>query len=275
MLKEKAAQWVARHRRAWPVRWLGQMSYMVWRAYENRDFDMSSNGEEWCVRTLKQFDARCVFDVGANVGDWLRMCSGHLPGVEIHAFEIAPPVFTELQRQTGSNPRVHLNPVGLSDRAGEIEVFCPESANYRTTAFREHLGAEFMLPNAAKEVVVPLKAIVTTGDAYARQHGIEQIDMLKIDVEGMEGSVLAGFGEMLAAHRIRLLQFEYNTTNIVSGFLLRNAYQLLGKHGYRLGKLYPDHVEFRDFHYRHEDFCGPNMIAIRPEDGELRKRLSN
>lgn len=250
------------------------MSYLMWRAYENRDFDMASNGEEWCVRKLKSAGARCVFDVGANVGDWLRMCSGHLPEAEVHAFEIAPPVFAELRRQTPSNPKVFLNPVGLSDREGEIEVYCPESANYRTTAYKEHLGEEFMLPDAAQETVLAVKACVTTGDAYARQHGIELIDMLKIDVEGMEGLVLRGFHDMLAGHRIRLLQFEYNTTNIVSGFLLRDAYQLLGKHGYHVGKLYPNHVEFREFHYRHEDFCGPNMIALRPEDDALRKLLA-
>jgi len=70
-----------------------------------------------------------------------------------------------------------------------------------------------------------------------------------------------------------LVQFEYNTTNIVSKFMLRDAYQFFTGFGYRVGKLYPQYVEFRDYHYRQEDFCGPNMIAVRKEDDELLKLL--
>lgn len=43
--------------------------------------------------------------------------------------------------------------------------------------------------------------------------------------------------------------------------------------GYCVGKLYPDYVEFRDYHYRHEDFCGLNMIAVRKGDMELKNTL--
>jgi hypothetical protein len=92
-------------------------------------------------------------------------------------------------------------------------------------------------------------------------------------VEGMEESVLRGFQDMFSQHRIRLVQFEYNTTNIISKFLLRDAHQFFARFDYRLGKLFPNYVDFRNYHYRQEDFCGPNMIAIRNEDSELLKLL--
>ena len=111
------------------------------------------------------------------------------------------------------------------------------------------------------------------GDDYVRANNIGMIDFLKIDVEGMEASVLRGFSTMFQERRIRLVQFEYNTTNIVSKFLLRDAYQFFEGFGYCVGKLYPNHVEFRDYHYRHEDFCGPNMVAARKEDKEMLQLL--
>jgi len=118
-----------------------------------------------------------------------------------------------------------------------------------------------------------LPARVVRGDQYAQEHGIPSIDLLKVDVEGMEERVLQGFSRLFQEQRIRLVQFEYNTTNIVSKFLLRDAHQFFNHFGYRVGKLYPNHVEFRDYHYRQEDFCGPNLIVVRKEDDELLKLL--
>ena len=51
-IKEWAAGWFCRHRRGWPWWWAGQMSYLLWRAYENRNFDMRTNGEEWYLHQL-------------------------------------------------------------------------------------------------------------------------------------------------------------------------------------------------------------------------------
>ena len=113
------------------------------------------------------------------------------------------------------------------------------------------------------------------GDDYVQANNIAVIDMLKIDVEGMEESVLRGFSNTLSERRIRVIQFEYNTSNIVSKFLLRDAYRFFKGFGYRVGKLYPNHVEFRDYHYRHEDFCGPNMVVIHETDTAMRELLGS
>jgi len=270
-LFQRTAQWLCRHRRTWPCSWLGRASYLLWRAYENRNFDMQTNGEEWCLRQIGagKLQAKCVFDVGANVGEWLLLCRQYLPETTIHAFEIAPPIFGQLQKNVGDRPQIVLNPVGLSDRDGELEVFYTDSSDQLTTAYRENFSEAFEASGAMRPPPQSIRARVVRGDEYAREHGVSMIDFLKIDVEGMEESVLRGFSVMFKEHRIRLVQFEYNTTNIVSKFMLRDAHQFFTSFGYRIGKLYPDHVEFRDYHYRQEDFCGPNMIAVRKEDEEL------
>jgi FkbM family methyltransferase len=191
----------------------------------------------------------------------------------VHAFEIAPPVFEKLSSHLAGHSGVKLNSIGLSDREGTIPVFYPESDTYVTTAYPKMLeqihGYQRMA--SVKQLVVP----VMTGDQYIANNKIQTVDVLKIDVEGMEESVLRGFEKALARQVIRLIQFEYNTTNIASKFLLRDAYDLFASHGYILGKLYPNYVEFRDYHYRHEDFCGPNMIAVRKVDAPLIELLSN
>ena len=274
-VKDGAAKWLCHHRRGLACRWAGQLSYLVWRAYENRNFDLQTNGEEWYLRELgKATEVKCVFDIGANVGDWLLLCRQYSPQAIIHAFEIAPPTFGKLQKNAGQLANIILNPVGVSDRNDEIEVFYSETEDGLTTAFKEHLNDEYRM--AGQESIQPrtIRAKVIRGDDYAKKHGIQMIDVLKIDVEGMEESVLRGFEEMFLQRRIRLVQFEYNTTNIISKFLLRDAHQFFTRFGYRLGKLYPNYVDFRNYHYRHEDFGGPNMIAVRKDDHALLKLLA-
>ena len=237
---------------------------------------MHTNGEEWCLRQMGASPppVKCVFDVGANVGEWLSLCHQYFPEAAIHAFEIAPPIFDQLRQNIGGRPQVRLNPVGLSDREGELDVFYTDSSNQLTTAYRENFNEAFENSGAKRPAPQSIRVRVIRGDDYAREHGIPMIDFLKIDVEGMEESVLRGFSNMFKEHRIRLVQFEYNTTNIVSKFMLRDAHRFFTSFGYRVGKLYPNHVEFRDYHYRQEDFCGPNMIAVRKEDHELLKLIS-
>ena len=246
------------------MRLMGRSCYYFYRGFENRNFDLRNNGEEWCLRQLARADMRCAFDVGANMGDWTALALRLWPGATVHAFELVPANFEKLQQHVGPSSRVQLNPVGLSDTETEIEVHYCSRTHFRASAYA--------MPDVTGTTLV--KARVMRGDDYARQNRIERVDFLKIDVEGMEGAVLRGCSELLAQRRVRVIQFEYNITNIVSGFLLRHAYDMLIPLGYRLGKLYPNYVDFRPYELEHEDFCGPNFIAVRAEDAELQKLLS-
>ena len=236
---------------------------------------MPTNGEEWLLKQVSSLrDIRCIFDVGANVGDWLLAANKYFPEVPIHAFEISPPVFTVLQKNTKNVNSAVLNSIGLSDQNDQIEIFFSEDSNFLTTAYQEHLGDAYRLPGEKQiNQIKSLKVPVIRGDDYVKKSGIKAIGIIKIDVEGMEERVLRGFQPLFAERRIRLVQFEYNTTNIVSKFLLRDACDFFSKLGYRVGKLYPNYVEFRDYHYRQEDFCGPNMVAVHKDDTELLELL--
>jgi FkbM family methyltransferase len=276
-LQLKVAEWIGRNRLTWLGHHLGQAAYLVWRASENRNFDISTNGEEWLLRKISSLkNAQCIFDVGTNVGEWLLTANKYFPEISIHAFEISPAVFPKLQKNVAHLSNPVLNGIGLSDESDEITIYYQEDLNYLTTTYPEHLGDAFRLPGSKPPASTKsLRVPVMRGDNYAEKNGITLIDILKIDVEGMEERVLRGFQPMFAKHRIRLVQFEYNTTNIVSKFLLRDAYNFFGKLDYRVGKLYPNYVEFRDYHYRHEDFCGPNMVAVHKDDAELLELLGS
>jgi len=61
------------------------------------------------------------------------------------------------------------------------------------------------------------KIIATTIDSYCQKHGIDNIDLLKIDVEGAEYQVLIGARRMLQEKRIGCCIFEFGQTTFDMG----------------------------------------------------------
>lgn len=220
------------------------------------------NGEGWLLARTASLGFHTLFDVGANVGNWTATAHRSHPNAALHCFEIVPDTFRILETRVHEEGirNIALNATGLSDSAGEVDVFVSPESNVLSSVYRDDSGGADM------EV---LRCKIERGDDYVRERRIEQIDFLKIDVEGAEGRVLLGFRELLERRGVRLLQFEYNRSAILARFLLRDFYELLEPLGYRLGRLYPSGVEFHDYGLEREDFVGPNYVACRRDDHAL------
>ena len=118
------------------------------------------------------------------------------------------------------------------------------------------------------------RAIATTGDQFCLEHGIAEIDFLKIDVEGAEQHVLQGFEQMLSRQSIDIIQFEYGYANGDAGWLMKNFYEYLEGFGYVLGPLKSKGVIFMPFKYGLNDFrSGPNFVALNQRSVKLRHLL--
>jgi FkbM family methyltransferase len=235
--------------------------------YKNFNYDPEANGEYFLLRQSP--DIRIAFDVGANRGDWAIACATRCKAATVHAFELVPSTFETLQTKIAGHANIIANPFGLSDSAGEVDVQVHPDPN------ESYLSS--MLPGGAlihKSPFVTRRGRVETGDDYCRTHGIERIDFLKIDVEGAEGHVLRGFKTMLAENRIAVIQFEYGQANIFSRFMLYDAYEMLTKLGYAVGKLFPRGVRFRAWQPEDEDYLGPNYVAVPTRFPEVMARLS-
>ena len=235
--------------------------YLSW--FGNLSYDLQTNGEAFLLQRVAMFGPKIMFDVGANVGEWSIMAKSYCPGAEIHAFEVAPPTFDTLSANMQHLNGVHCVKLGLSDVPGLVGVHHYAARPSLTTCLA------YPHPYIATELTGEL----TTGDAYAAAHGIEHIDLLKIDVEGMEDRVLRGFGNLLQRRAILLVQFEYGRVNILSRFLLRDFYEFFRRYRYVVGKIYPNYVDFREYDLRDEDFMGPNYLACREEDTQYLRAL--
>jgi FkbM family methyltransferase len=267
--RNRATPAVARRRDRLGVRVLAAASRAYLDMFANVCFDMEINGELRVLQSLSGSGASCIFDVGANIGDWSVAAAGLFPGARIHAFEIVPSTAETMRARltragVGS---INVNSIGLSDERATVKVaYLPGFSQ----------GSSVAVPRPRGDSAVQWRECpVRTGDDYCHEFGIDHIDFLKIDVEGLEGRVLSGFRDMLDGGRIDVIQFEYGHLNASVRFLLGDFYDLLAPHGYAIGKIYPDQVGFSAYDpWRDEDFRGPNYLAVKAAKVDLVRRLS-
>lgn len=227
------------------------------RWFDNYNYDFATNGEKRVVDVLARFDPRIVIDVGANVGEWSRLAAQTFEHAIVHAFEIVPRTFEVLRSSCEGIAAIVLNNTGLDEQPGEVAVNVVGGGGKLSSAYPRDPAL------GAVDETVPCK--VTTLDAYIEEQGITSVDFLKIDAEGMDHRVLKGAQAALGRGMVNALQFEYGMVAVETRFLLKDFFELLSRHGFVVGKIFPTHVDFRSYHRSMEDFIGPNFLAVRSE----------
>lgn len=252
--------------------WAQKLAYgieRIYKGYENLDYNFYKNGEAHLLSCIsKNMQPKIVFDVGANNGEWALLAQKYFTEAQVYAFEIVPKTFQELEASCSNEPKINIHNVGLSDTEGEISVFCSPGSSGLSTCVMDF--SEDFHGQETEEI----KAKVIAGDSFCTQNNIASIDFLKIDVEGFEHKTLKGFEQLLTKNNIKVIQFEYGFINVETHFLLKDFYSYLEPLGYKIGKVYPDHIAFKDYEYTDENFYGPNYLAVHSSEKELIKALS-
>jgi FkbM family methyltransferase len=218
--------------------------FVLLRARRDVPNDRNTNGEaalqRWMLDLAPRGDRVHVVDVGANVGQWATAMlaaarqAGRLDDLDLHSFEPSAFTFARLAQTLGQQ-RVSLIRAALSERSGSsiLHVVAPGAG---TNSLHEPPGV------AGRAVTEEVPTM--TLDAYASRAGLDDISLVKIDAEGHDLAVLRGARRLFAEQRIEVAQFEYNHRWVYARFFLRDAFDLLGPLGYRLGKLTPAGIEF-------------------------------
>lgn len=194
----------------------------------------------------------CVFDVGANIGLFTIFVAQQIANARILAFEPAPPLFEILTTNTAwCGGEVQLFACGLSSRRGHAELtFYPHSSGmssfyaderqekaalrtlmrnelaHRRPGVEEVMRYEEELLERRFEREVWSCPLRTLSDVV-REHGIDRIDLLKVDVEKSEADVLAGIAER-DWKKIRQMALEVHDL----GDRLRDLTSLVRSHGF-------------------------------------------
>ncbi len=233
-------------------------------------------GEQWFLETLAQ--SHCVttiIDVGANTEAY---GAREIPDAQVYAFEPHPQTFQKLKTLIKKlrQKNVQLFQAALSHTSGSLKLWdFADSAELKATQPTSTLASldrsviEELHGQTAQSFTVKLETL----DAVAKRLKLTSIDLLKIDTEGHEYQVLQGAKSLLTAHKIKLVQFEFNEMNVFSRSYFKDFLDLLPHHSFY--RLMPQGL-FPLGKYRpltHEIFGFQNVIAVPQNDQKLRAAL--
>ena len=171
---------------------------MLWRKVRGRDMIEIGVGE---IAPYLPPDP-VILEAGACDGTDTATFALRWPGAAIHAFEPVPELYTEAQLRTAHLPGVRLYPLALSDRLGPAVMHAVDPGPGWNRGTSSLLGPTQTSPDGSgvecgREIEVQT---VTIAD-WAQAEGVDRIDFMWLDMEGMELPAIKAAGPVLATVR--------------------------------------------------------------------------
>jgi len=169
----------------------------------------------------------CI-DVGANIG-YVTSLMAHRVGSsgKVIAFEPHPSIYQRLSSNvrgwhTEKNwMQIETSNLAISDHLGKAQLFIPAD-------FDQNQGTASLMPASDAVDYSSNQQLAVDTDTLDNLFGNLTVELLKIDVEGHEISVLLGAKKLLRENRIRDILFEEHQPypNPVSEFLQEKGYSI-------------------------------------------------
>jgi FkbM family methyltransferase len=139
----------------------------------------------------------------------------------------------------GTHQKFSAENLALGSSVGSAEMFEFDSSTLNSLVPNAPYVVRFKQPHRRIQVRC------TTLDAYCKERGIDRIDVLKIDTEGYDLTVLRGGTKILASNAVRFVYVEFNDLQLregSTGGALLPIDELLRGYGFRFIASYNDYI---------------------------------
>lgn len=165
---------------------------------------------------LNDNNNRIVVDIGANIGFYTLILSHLYPKCKIISIEASPTIFEKLRLSCqlnnlipGSN--IKLLNRAVSDKDGTlVEFYEKHSISTLSKEFLTNISNEIFKEEDEELNKVIVKTI--TIDKLVETTNINEISLMKIDVEGAEVLVLKGAMDTLNKRKVKNMLIEYHSS---------------------------------------------------------------
>lgn len=143
--------------------------------------------------------AKVVFDIGGHIGLFSKYCLSLNPWCSIHYFEPIHQLYNQAKQQL-KNQNIILNNIGIAAKTGQQTIYYNAQKTMQSSKYNQ----TFLNPKW-EDLLVEMKNL----EEYCVQQNISHIDLLKLDIEGMEYEVFESLSdEFLQKIQALLLEFH-------------------------------------------------------------------
>ncbi len=157
-----------------------------------------------------------ILEAGACDGTDTVKFAQRWPGATIHAFEPVPELFVEGERRTSDLAQVQRYPMALSDRTGSVEFYVVGDPNDESS--NRGWSSLLHLADNPQDFSRSITIQTTTIADWAHGEGVDRIDFMWLDMQGMELPALKAAGPVLAT--TRAIHMEVNRKELYEGCAL-------------------------------------------------------
>lgn len=176
---------------------------------------------------MRDRPAPVALDIGANVGHHTLYMASFCQ--HVHAFEpydgVGRCIDEKIARNGLQNVTVHR--VGMGEHDEELDYYAPKGHNIGT--------GSFVPGHEASNNVLLGRLKLVDADAYMDGLALDHVDLVKIDVEGFELSVIRGMARSLARYRPVIVMELADATR--AQFSSMEAFLTLFPPGYRVDEV--------------------------------------
>lgn len=246
----------------------GEFIDLLWKALRGLNIgtgdEFATSGELYLLHELKDKYLKAtdipwvVFDVGANVGDYAKAIIGIFADANyrLYCFEPSSKTFEVLSSNVTKSEKVLLINLGISNKQSKQTLYTDNDGSGMASLTKRNLEYRNIHMDKSEEVNL------TTIDIFCKQNKINQIDFLKLDIEGFELDALNGGIELINKNAIKYIQFEFGGCNIDTRTYFKDFFFFL-KEKYTIYRVLQDGLtEIPEYHEVHEQFNTTNYFAI-------------
>jgi len=167
------------------------------------------------------------FDIGCNAGSFVRFIENCNKSFSLHCFE-PHPILSKKTKEI--YPDIIMNNFCLGEENKDIVINIPE--------FSVGISSIINRPvfKSLNQKIFTHETKMMTLDSYCELTNINQIDFVKIDVEGYEKNILVGCQKSLQNKIIKAGMFEIGETLKDAGTTEEEIENMLYNYGYKVDK---------------------------------------
>jgi len=154
---------------------------------------------------------KTIFDIGANNGQSIERFKKIFNKYYIYSFEPNPYLLSELKKNYLYDKNIMLFNVGLSNNRS-TQNFYIYKYDQISSFIRLDKKSKFFLNRSIgfdkKKFEKIIKVKLNKLDNFAKKYNINNIDILKIDTQGLEDKVLEGSKKLLKNNIIKVIELE-------------------------------------------------------------------